>query len=175
MTEMKAESVGQIYRDLCELGVHIWVDGGWSVDAVLGEQTRPHADLDVAVQVRDLDGIVDYLTSSGYGPVARDDTRSWNFVLGDPSGNLVDIHVIDIDENGDGIYGPPENGEMYPAGSLTGQGIIAGHHVRCIAAEFLVQFHTGYPIADTDIHDVTALCHRFGIPLPEEYVRVLGR
>ena len=30
-------------------GVRVWLDGGWSVDALLGEQTRPHADLDLAV------------------------------------------------------------------------------------------------------------------------------
>jgi lincosamide nucleotidyltransferase A/C/D/E len=30
-------------------GVMHWLDGGWGVDALLGVQTRPHADLDLAV------------------------------------------------------------------------------------------------------------------------------
>ena len=30
-------------------GLEVYVDGGWAVDAVLGEQTRPHDDLDIAL------------------------------------------------------------------------------------------------------------------------------
>jgi lincosamide nucleotidyltransferase A/C/D/E len=37
-----------------KLGIEIWVDGGWGVDALLGEQTRPHKDLDIAIQQKDV-------------------------------------------------------------------------------------------------------------------------
>jgi lincosamide nucleotidyltransferase A/C/D/E len=30
--------------------IEFYVDGGWGVDALLGKQTRPHADLDIAIQ-----------------------------------------------------------------------------------------------------------------------------
>jgi lincosamide nucleotidyltransferase A/C/D/E len=44
--------------DLCATlevsGVEIWIDGGWGVDALLGEQTRPHRDLDIAIQKKHL-------------------------------------------------------------------------------------------------------------------------
>jgi hypothetical protein len=43
-----------------------------------------------------------------------------------------DFDIIALDEHGHGIYGPPENGESYPA--------------------------------------VSALCERFGIPVPNEYL-----
>jgi lincosamide nucleotidyltransferase A/C/D/E len=175
MCVMRANDVVAIYNELAASGVPIWIDGGWAVDALLGEQTRPHADLDIALEVHHLSRLVAYLSDKGYRPVDRDDYRPWNFVLGDPNGNEVDIHVIEIDAAGNGIYGPPENGEMYPAGALAGRGTIAGQSVWCIAARFLVEFHTGYPLGDTDIHDVTALCSRFGIPLPEEYRRLLER
>jgi Aminoglycoside-2''-adenylyltransferase len=33
-----------------ESGVRLWVDGGWGADALLGEQTRKHGDLDVPVE-----------------------------------------------------------------------------------------------------------------------------
>jgi lincosamide nucleotidyltransferase A/C/D/E len=172
---MRPNDVVAIYNDLMSIGVPIWIDGGWAVDALLGEQTRPHADLDIALELRHLAQSVAYLSDKGYRPVDRDDYRPWNFVLGDQHGNEVDIHLIEIDAAGNGIYGPLENGEMYPAGSLLGHGTSAGQVVRCIAAAFLVHFHTGYPLGDTDIHDVTALCSRFGIPLPEEYRRLLER
>ncbi len=58
---------------------------------------------------------------------------------------------------------------MYPAGSLTGTGVIGGHVVRCIAVEQLVAFHAGYAFDENDVKDVSALCERFGIPLPEVY------
>ena len=37
--------------------------------------------------------------------------------------------------------------------------------------EWLVRFHTGYEIDATDWADVSALCIRFGIPVPPEYSR----
>ena len=47
---MTASDVVAIY-DACEAtGIHIWIDGGWSVDALLGKETRPHADLDIAIE-----------------------------------------------------------------------------------------------------------------------------
>jgi lincosamide nucleotidyltransferase A/C/D/E len=47
---MNAADVIEIYTELERLGVRIWIDGGWGVDALLGRQTRPHADLDIAVE-----------------------------------------------------------------------------------------------------------------------------
>ena len=36
-----------------ELDLDIWIDGGWGVDALLGEQTKPHADLDFLIEKAD--------------------------------------------------------------------------------------------------------------------------
>jgi len=166
---VRLEDVLHFYRQCNAAGITIWVDGGWAVDALLGSQTRDHADLDIAVQQLDLECLRLMLEESGYRDVPRDDTRPWNFVLGDDAGRLVDIHVVVLDEAGNGIYGPPENGEMYPAGSLDGIGSIVGQSVRCIAPVHLVAFHTGYSLRPQDIHDVSALCERYGIALPEEY------
>jgi lincosamide nucleotidyltransferase A/C/D/E len=43
--------------------------------------------------------------------------------------------------------------------------------VKCITPEWLVRFHTGYELDETDWSDVSALCERFGIPIPDEYAR----
>ena len=43
---MTSIDVIDCYTTLENLGIEIWVDGGWGVDALLGEQTRPHKDLD---------------------------------------------------------------------------------------------------------------------------------
>jgi lincosamide nucleotidyltransferase A/C/D/E len=44
--------------------VRIWVDGGWAVDACLGAQTRPHEDLDIVIEERDLSTAVPYCTGA---------------------------------------------------------------------------------------------------------------
>jgi len=80
----------------------------------------------------------------GYKEVKLEIARPWNFVLGDESGREIDVHVIVVDDNGNGIYGPPENEEDYPAASLTGSVIIDGQTVRCISPEWVVKFHSGY-------------------------------
>ena len=67
------------------------------------------------------------------------------------------------------MYGPVEKGEMYPAASLTGTGKIGGQAVRCISAEWMIKFHSGYPLKEKDFRDVAALCGKFGIDLPAAY------
>jgi lincosamide nucleotidyltransferase A/C/D/E len=91
--------------------------------------------------------------------------------MGDDLGHQVDFHVIVFDEQGRGIYGPLENGQCYPAEALTGTGTIDDRAVRCTTPEWLVRSHTGYELDQTDWADVSALCERFGIPIPSEYAR----
>ena len=172
---MTAEDVCD-FLDLMEAhGVHVWLDGGWAVDACLGSQTRPHADLDIVVEERQAPVAVAALGRSGFRDVPRGDTRPWNFVLGDEAGHEIDFHLIVLDERGDGIFGPPENGEIFPAEALAGSGAVAGRTVACLAPAWLVRFHTGYEADAADWADVSALCGRFGISVPEEYQRFAGR
>jgi lincosamide nucleotidyltransferase A/C/D/E len=76
---------------------------------------------------------------------------------------------------GNDLYGPPENGIMYPADSLTGTGTINGFPVRCISPQWMVKFHSGYELTEKDYRDVSALCERYGIALPKEYFRFKAR
>jgi len=85
--------------------------------------------------------------------------------MGDEHGHLVDFHTYTYDESGDLLFGLP-----YPLESLQGVGSIAGCQVRCITPEWLVKFHTGYPLDVADIHDVLALCQRFALAIPPEYI-----
>jgi len=99
-TEMTADDVRGVLDLLDVRGIHVWVDGGWAVDACLGTQTRRHSDLDIVLEQRDRSAAVAALRDRGYGPVPHDDTRAWNFVLGDDAGHEVDFHVIVLDEHG---------------------------------------------------------------------------
>ena len=51
-THMPAEYVVELYDKLDDLGIPIWIDGGWAVDALLATETRQHADLDIALEYR---------------------------------------------------------------------------------------------------------------------------
>ncbi|MEV0350653.1 hypothetical protein AB0H88_33130 [Nonomuraea sp. NPDC050680] len=51
---MTADDVREFLALMDSLGISIWLDGGWAVDACLGSQTRSHADLDIALQERDV-------------------------------------------------------------------------------------------------------------------------
>jgi lincosamide nucleotidyltransferase A/C/D/E len=44
---MTAQSAVRVLTALDQHGVHACVGGGWSVDALLQEQTRDHSDLDL--------------------------------------------------------------------------------------------------------------------------------
>jgi lincosamide nucleotidyltransferase A/C/D/E len=163
---MKAGAVVALYLRLQAVGIPIWLDGGWGVDALLGEQTRPHDDLDIVVEERHLLRLRATLQEDGFKDVERDDTSAWNFVLGHDDGRLIDVHAIVFDAAGNGIYGPAENGLLYPAGALSGAGSVDGVNVGCLTAEFQVASRRGRTLRDKDLQDVSALCRRSGLLPP---------
>ncbi len=150
-------------------GARLWIDGGWGVDALLGVQTREHGDLDVAIEARHLGAFREALAGRGFAPVGEDGATAWNFLLAQPAGAVLDLHVIVLDADGNGVLGPVEAGQVYPAASLTGRGTIGGRAVDCIAAEWAVRFRDAYTGDAGDRADVLALCRRFGLPVPEQY------
>jgi lincosamide nucleotidyltransferase A/C/D/E len=171
MGEMTLDDVLELL-DLAEaLEVELWVDGGWGVDAALGEQTRKHDDLDILIPREHETVYADALRTRGFRPVDRPDTRSWNYVLGDAAGREVDFHVMAPRPDGDWDYGPeggpPE--DVIPGMALSGDGVIGGRTVRCLTPEQQVRYHTGYEPDENDWADVRALCERFGIPVPPGY------
>lgn len=161
---MQASDVLAVVGLLDSSDIEAWVDGGWGVDALLGRQTRPHGDLDIAIQHKDVPKLRDVLYARGYRDVPRDDTKEWNFVLGDDEGHEVDVHSYTLGPKGEHAYGIE-----YPAESLTGTGVVAGRSVRCISAEYAVRFRGGYQLRKIDIDDVGALCAKFGFERPASH------
>jgi lincosamide nucleotidyltransferase A/C/D/E len=167
---MDSVDVISFYIELENLGIEIWLDGGWGVDALLGGQTCPHADLDIFIQEKDVSQLRGLLESTGYKEIKLEIARSFNFVLGDDAGREIDIHVYAFDNEGNFTYGTGESKEIFPAAVFGGIGIIEGRTVRCISPEWQVKWHTGYKPHEIDSKDVLALCKKFNIALPEEYI-----
>ncbi len=147
-------------------GIDVVVDGGWGVDALLGWQSRTHRDLDIAVEHRHVPRLRHVLQDRGYSDVPREDTHTYNFVLGDSEGHLIDIHSYEFDDQGNLHIGIP-----YPFDSLTGTGTIKGRLVRCITPARMVEFHAAYEGDEDDYQDVLALCTKFELQLPDYYKR----
>jgi lincosamide nucleotidyltransferase A/C/D/E len=122
----------------------VWLDGGWAVDAVLGEQTRPHRDVDVILRVSDLDKLREILEYRGF--VTQPGGTESNFVLADNSGLEVDVHAIVFDRDGNGVYRMSNGADwIFPAAGFGGRGVIQGISVRCLTPETQVLCHAhGY-------------------------------
>ncbi len=166
---MEAKTVIELLKLFAENDIDIIVDGGWGVDALLGRQTRYHEDLDIAIPHKDVAKLRKLLTDKGFSDILRDDTRDCNFVLGDSLGNSVDVHSYIFDEQGNNIFGV-----AYLPEHFTGTGAIKSYPVKCISAEWMVKFHTGYELDENDFLDTLALCKRFNIPLPKEYDKFIN-
>jgi len=168
--EMTAKDVVGLVQLLEQNEIEVYVDGGWGIDALLGEQTRKHGDLDIALPHIYVPKLRELLEARGYEDVPRNDTRDCNFVLGDIEGHEVDVHSYTFDENGKNIFGV-----AYEPRHLTGTGTIDGYPVKCIPADVMVEFHSGYELDDNDYHDIKAICEQFNIPLPDEYKKFVEK
>jgi lincosamide nucleotidyltransferase A/C/D/E len=162
--DMTPEDAIGIVDLLNQNNIEVIIDGGWGVDALLGKQTRIHADLDVAVNHKDVPRIREIMETRGYQEIPWGDTWECNFVLSDDQGHLFDIHSCTFDETGNNVFVV-----KYPFDSWKGSGSINGFLVKCISPEWMVKFHTGYKLDENDYQDVKLLCRKFGIEMPEEY------
>jgi lincosamide nucleotidyltransferase A/C/D/E len=161
---MTAKDAIDLYKLFDRHGIKVWIDGGWGVDALLSHQTRKHDDLDIALHHSDVSALCKLLEDCGYRHVASGGSWGCNFVLGDDQGRRIDVHSFEIDTSGENSFGV-----AYRAEHLTGVGMIDGYQVRCVPPEWMVKFHTGYPLDKRDFLDVKALCEKFEITMPEEH------
>ena len=152
---------------LLRRGAEWCIVGGWGVDALLGEQTRPHEDLDVLVRADQLRTTLDVLRAQGL-----QHAYSWEenvplagpgdftgldsaFVLADLAGREVDIHVY-----ADGGYDLRplwDTDRLLAPPDLAAEGMIGGEPVACLTIEKQLEFHCGYELPMTHRLDVERL------------------
>jgi lincosamide nucleotidyltransferase A/C/D/E len=167
---MTAADVVEVLDRTAAAGIRIWLEGGWAVDALLGEQTRAHRDVDVVLAAEDAPTMLALLGTRGYRREHHAFDTDWNFEYADRAGHVVDLHLLLLDDTGTGgRMGTAPTAPVYPTGCLTGRGRIAARDVDCVAPEWLVEFHRGYEPDADDRADVHRLCARFDLAVPPEY------
>ncbi len=167
---MDARSVLSVVATLQQAGMRVWLDGGWGVDALVGEQTRDHDDLDCVIALSDAPIARDAVAVLGFA-VSLDELPT-RFVMRDRSDRRIDFHTVTFDATGgatqqlqDGTFVP------YPAEGFSGSGQVAGVRVACLTATVQSLHHLGYDPDEKDHHDMRLLAERCGIDLPAPYRR----
>ncbi len=159
---MSASDVLSVLSVVREAGADVVIAGGWGVDALLGEETRSHQDLDLLHRREQEPALVAALTAAGYGETL--DRRPVRFVLSHPSGLEIDLHPLQFAPDGSATQSSldPDKPFRYPAECFV-TGTIGGTRVRCISAERQADFHQGYDPGAADLHDMARLRAEFGV------------
>jgi len=118
-THMEAADVIAVLDVLADARVACWLDGGWGVDALVGQQTRPHEDLDLVIAVADVAIAIGALQKLRFA--VGEDLRPVSLTMCAPDGRKVDFHLVTWDEHGGGVQAQPNNSSWtYPAEGFRG-------------------------------------------------------
>lgn len=153
---MDATKVHEVLAALAGAGCPCWISGGWGVDALAGRQTRPHRDLDLAVDAAHEPAAMRALAALGY--TVETDWRPVRVELVEPGDGRVDLHPVAFGHpDGDGRQAGLDGAWFdYPRADLT-TGTIAGRPVPCISPRLQLVFHQGYDHRDVDLLDLALL------------------
>jgi lincosamide nucleotidyltransferase A/C/D/E len=163
---LSAQAAADLYELLRLRGIRCWVMGGWGVDALLGEQTRQHHDLDVLVLAEDLSALGELFADDAFGikqvweaenrwPEMRGSTWPTAFVAATERGLELDVHVITFEA---GLVVPLCNVAWpFDADSLQGRGVIDGRPVECVSRRTQEAMHRGYALPEAHKADLDLL------------------
>jgi lincosamide nucleotidyltransferase A/C/D/E len=171
---IRAEEAASLYQSLTANNIQVWLTGGWGIDALLEEKTRPHKDLDIIVLVDDVARMRDLLGRAGYELKELWSENRWGldsqgteiptaFVLQDAEGRAVDVHAVRLDDQGNAIPAWAEEELVFMRKDLAGEGVIAGVATRCISPEMQGVCHTGYDLPAEQLRDLELLRERLGV------------
>ena len=162
---MNEQDAVNLLKTVEKMGIDVWIDGGWGVDALIGRQTRPHNDIDIFIEQKHGAAIIEMLVSKGYQETKMEYTTENHTVWSDKDNRIIDLHLFEFTQEGTLCF---EN-ENYPLKMFSGKGKICGIEVRCLPAESQLLYHQGYDHDEEDVHDVRLLCEKFELPVPKEY------
>jgi hypothetical protein len=139
---MQLQTIGWLQALLAEQGIECWLFGGWAVDFHVGQVTRDHSDVDVAVWYTDLDRIRGLLEAQGWvhAPEPEEDGYT-GYQRGDIR---LELAFLACDEVGT-VYTPLVAGRGdWPVGSFGDtQAEMEGVRARVVGLASLIQDKSG--------------------------------
>ncbi|OQR61542.1 amino acid transporter [Streptomyces maremycinicus] len=159
---MTAGDVLSVLALLRRVDAEAWIGGGWGIDALVGEQTREHRDLDLMHRLDQEPDVVAALAAAGYAETL--DQRPVRFVVTDGAEREIDLHPLVFAADGSATQASFDPGRpfCYPASCFV-TGTIGTSTVPCLSAAQQVHFHQGYEPTGRDLHDMALLRRTFGI------------
>lgn len=171
---MHAADVVEIIDALESADVNVWVYGGWGIDALLGEQTRPHDDLDVIIRADDIEAAIRVTREQGFSLMTNELPQG--FVVRDTLDRRIDFHPVRFRSDGSAVQEIKGQGEwVFSAAGLLGVGSVNSREIRCLTPEEQAVRATAIPEVEryepneADRRDMRLLRDRFGITLPHPY------
>jgi lincosamide nucleotidyltransferase A/C/D/E len=150
-----SNEIFEVLDALDAAAVAYWVGGGWGVDALVGQETRSHRDLDLAVDCDDLEACLSCLARLGYA--VETDALPLRVELAAEGNRWVDIHPVRFDARGCGVQGDLAGRHFrYPSGAFS-SGRLGTRRIPCLSASQQEAFHTGYEPRPQDEHDLRLL------------------
>jgi lincosamide nucleotidyltransferase A/C/D/E len=163
---MNPTTVLHILDLLATVGVQVWLDGGWGVDALIGRITRSHNDLDLVLALDDLTRAVEVLVCNEF---RVEEEELGRVVLEHADHGRIDLHPVTFDPHGNAVQvQPAESPVVYRRDGFV-SGWILGRAVACISADVQVFVRLGHDRSEEHRQDVIALCSSFGLQLPKEW------
>jgi lincosamide nucleotidyltransferase A/C/D/E len=160
---MPSERVPEVMEALESRDVRAWVAGGWGVDALIGEETRPHADLDIVFDST-ADGeerAFSALTGLGFRVMRREAVpgRIWTerIALSDREAQVVDLHPVRLEGDAVRVVRADGSDVLLPAHDAFAAGTLAGRRVPCLSAVLQAELHRGYEAEVKDRLDMERL------------------
>src|SRR5437764_1277571 len=163
---MKVVDAVELLAALDDASIEYSAAGGWGIDALLRQETRPHKDIDLLVQSATLPTIEPLLTARRF---RRADESEWPafLILQDDAGRQVDLYLVEFDQRGDCWQRFSERRwDHFSTQELSGEGRISDYPVRCLSAEGQFRQFLGYEWREPAIHDLNMLGRAFGISRP---------
>jgi lincosamide nucleotidyltransferase A/C/D/E len=164
---MSERDAGRLCRLLDQHELRYWVVGGWGVDALLGEVTREHNDLDLLLVGSQHATTWRLLHDHGFALAYTweenvdvpgdlvEGTQPTAYVLRDSEGRELDVHVLDECE---GVPRPIWSTDRpLVDGALDARGWIDRTEVPCISVEMQLRAHEGYELPAPQLADVDRL------------------
>ena len=142
--------------DLIEsTGIKYWIDGGWGVDLLAGQQTRNHRDIDIDFDAQHTEKLIEMLWKYGYK--IDTDWRPVRIEFYSDRYGYLDIHPFILNEDGTSKQADLGGGWYLLEKDYFGHAVFEGKTIPCISLKGQKIFHTGYELRDRDKHDILLL------------------